>query len=131
MADEEEERRTVPFADTLQKLQRGRTARELAAEMQALVEAVMETGRAGTLTLQLKVSKSKASGMVEIADSYAAKLPRADREVSMFFVTDDHNLTREDPRQLAFDVGPVRAVDEAPAAGVAGAPVRSPKVVAE
>ena len=119
---EEGERQTVPFADTLQKLQRGRTARELAVSMQDLVEAVVSTGKAGTLTLTLKVSKSKASGMVEIVDSYAVKLPRADREVSMFYVTADHNLSRTDPRQGELEFGPVRVAEPVTAA---------PKVVSE
>lgn len=91
--------RTVPFADTLQRLRSGAVSRELADAMQELVESVMDTHRAGTLTLQLKVSKSKATGMVEIADTVAVKLPKADRAVSMFFVTDDHNLSRTNPHQ--------------------------------
>lgn len=101
MADTEEvtDRRTVPFADTLQRLQSGKTARELAEAMQTLVEQVMETGRAGTLTLQIKVSKSKASGMVEVSDNWVSKPPKLDRPVSMFYVTDDHNLVRDNPRQ--------------------------------
>lgn len=115
MGEETGERRTVPFADTLQKLQRGKTARELATAMQDLVAAVQDTGKAGTLQVTLKVSKSKASGMVEISDSYVVKAPRADREVSLFYVTDDHNLVRDDPRQLELPVGPVRVAEPVPA----------------
>jgi hypothetical protein len=121
MAEEvNDERQTVPFADTLQKLQRGKTARELALAMQDLTGAVMDTGRAGSITLTLKVSKSKAGGMVEISDSWSVKAPKPDREVSMFFVDDDHNLHRQDPRQGELEFG-VRVAE----------PVVGPKAVSE
>lgn len=115
MAEEDEGRRTVPFADTLQRLQAGKTARELGEAMQELVAAVVETHRAGTLTLQIKVAKSKASGMVEVSDSWSVKAPKLDRPVSMFFVTDDNNLVRDNPVQAELP-GLIRRVEDAPAA---------------
>lgn len=105
-------RRTRPFADVLTSLRRGKTHRELSDAMQELSLAVIETHRAGTITLTIKVSKSKASGMVEIDDTVKVKLPEPDRSSSMFFVTDDGNLSKDDPRQLSLDVGPVRVVDD-------------------
>jgi len=107
----EEGRQTKPFADVLARLQRGKTHRELSAAMQQLTEAVVATGRAGSLTLTIKVTKGKAGHMVELDDSVKVKLPEAERETSLFFVTDDHNLVRDDPRQLELPVGPVRVAD--------------------
>lgn len=90
---------TRPFADVLVTLNRGRTHAELSEQLQRLVEAVEDTGRAGSITLQVKVSKSKAAGMLELLDTVKVTLPKHDRAVSLFFADDDHNLVREDPRQ--------------------------------
>lgn len=120
--DEQEEQRTVPFADTLQRLQGGKTARELAEAMQELIAAVEETHKAGTLTLQIKVSKSKAQHMVEVSDSFVVKAPRLERPVTMFYVTADKNLVRDNPYQEELP-GMLRKVEDAPAA--------SAKVVSE
>jgi len=116
MSEEQtEQRRTVPFADTLQRLQDGRTARELGEALQQLVAAVEETGRAGTLTLQIKVSKSKASRMVEVLDTWRVKTPELDRPTSLFYIDEEHNLHRKDPIQDELP-GMVRAVpDSGPA----------------
>jgi hypothetical protein len=105
---EKDDRRTVPFADTLQQLQGGRTARELADILQQMTEAVTDTGKAATLVLTIKMTKSKAAGMVEIADTVRAKLPEADRPVSLFFATPDSNLSRDNPRQAELPLGPIR-----------------------
>lgn len=98
-APDTDERRTLPFSDTLRKLRRGRTHSELSRELQDLVQAVTTTGRQGTLTLTLKVSRSKATGMVEIDDTVKVKLPEPQRDASMFFADDDGNLHRSDPNQ--------------------------------
>jgi hypothetical protein len=79
--------------------------------MQQLVQAVADTHRPGSLTITLKVSKSKVSGMVEIDDTVKVKLPEPARDASMFFADEDGNLSKDDPRQLTLPVGPVRVAD--------------------
>lgn len=117
MSDQEqdEERATRPFADVLQALQRGRTHRELSTALQDLTKAVVDTHRAGSLTLTLKVSRNKA-GMIEVDDTVTVKPPKADRTTSLFYATDEANLVRDDPRQLELPTGPVRVAGSAPAA---------------
>lgn len=112
-----EERRVRPFADVLVELNRGRTHAELSKDLQDLIAAVMDTGRKGTLTVQLTVAKSKASGQVEVIDNVVTKLPRPDRAASIFYVDDDANLTRTDPNQPEL---PIRDVS----ADVASRPLR-------
>lgn len=111
--EKDEERRVAPFGETLLKLQRGKTHRELSKLLQDVTEAVVATHKPGTLTLTLKVAKSKASGMVEVVDTVTVKMPQAERSVSMFYVDDDSNLVRDDPRQGELPLGPVRVADDA------------------
>lgn len=96
---DEEAARTRPFADVLLELNRGRTHAEASRAMQDLVQAVIDTGKKGSVTVVISVSKSKASGQIEIADDVRIKLPAADRSASLFFVDDEFNLTRDDPNQ--------------------------------
>lgn len=93
-----DERRTRPFADTLRDFDRGRVHTELSEQLQTLVEAVMDVGKAGTLALTVKVTPTKAEDTVEVTAVVAAKPPKATR-ASIFYVSDDHNLTRDNPRQ--------------------------------
>lgn len=98
--------RIEPFGNILRTLQKGTTHEELGKALHELVARVNETGKKGTLTLVLTVSQSKEWGRVQIEDKVTTKLPEQDRYASIYFVTDDGNLTRTDPHQLAFDVGP-------------------------
>jgi hypothetical protein len=87
-----------PFTQMVAELRRGRTGDELTEAMQALVHACKETGKTGALTLVIKVTPGK-SGQVEITDAIKTNLPVFSRESSLFFVTDDGDLSRKDPRQ--------------------------------
>lgn len=95
----DEEKTTRPFADVLLEINRGRTHNEASTKLQDLIEAVMATGKKGQLALVITVSKSKAHGQVEIVDDLRLKMPAADRAASIFYVTDSHNLSRNDPNQ--------------------------------
>jgi hypothetical protein len=97
-APEEDERRTRPFADIFNSLRRGKTHREAGNLLQELVREVQATGRQGSMTIRLKVSRNK-SGMVEIDDTLTTVLPKPDRDSSLYFADDDGNLTKDDPRQ--------------------------------
>lgn len=103
-----EEGQTRPFAAVLQSLQQGKTHRELSTALQDLVGAVKETSRAGTLTLKLKVSKSKVGGALEIDDTITTSIPEPKRDASLFFVDRNNNLVRDNPAQTELDFGPRR-----------------------
>jgi hypothetical protein len=111
-AKPEEERQTRPFADVLNGLRRGRTHREMSEHMQDLTAAVIETGKPGTLTLTIKVVPTKDPRVVEVADKVTLKAPEQ-RAASLFYVTDDHQLSRTDPEQAELDLGP-RAIPTTP-----------------
>jgi hypothetical protein len=103
-------RQTRPFADVLNSLRRGKTHREASSLLQELVTAVRDTGRQGTLTMKLKVSRNKA-GMIEIDDLITTAPPKPDRDSSLYFADDEGNLSKDDPRQMSLPVGPVRVAD--------------------
>lgn len=93
-----------PFADVLRELQGGRTHDDMSAEFRELVAAVKETGKAGKIVLTIEVKPvPKSDGLFVVADNYATKVPRHDRQTSFFYVTDDGNLTRDNPLQMQFE----------------------------
>lgn len=98
MADQD--RHVRPFAETLQKINRGRLLNELAEQMADVLAGVMATGKPGALQVTLKVSKSKADRMVEIVPDVKAKVPVIAPAASMFFVDEaNYSLSRTDPLQ--------------------------------
>jgi hypothetical protein len=87
-----------PFTDTLNSLRFGQVTHDLTDAMAALVQACTETGKAGSITLVLKMVPGK-SGQVEIEDKITSKPPKFDQSTTIMFVTPEGNLQRTDPRQ--------------------------------
>lgn len=101
MTDNLDQRFARPFADFLQE----QTAHgELTDQLHALIEAVRDTGKAGTLTYTVKVEQLKDDEtMLRITDKIAAKLPEHDRPKRLYWVDAHGNPTRENPHQPAFE----------------------------
>ncbi|MFE7128915.1 hypothetical protein [Streptomyces sp. NPDC057617] len=102
MSTENEEQRTVrPFAAFLQEQSGGTLHAELSEKLHELLAAVRETGKAGSLALKIDVKPISGTDgrTLTVTDSVAVKAPKAERPKSIFFVTDDGNLSRTDPRQ--------------------------------
>lgn len=115
MPDPTTDRTVRPFAAVLQEIRGGHCHNELGEKLTGLVDAVVEHGKAGTLTLRIDVRPtSPGDAMVLITDTVAVKKPEAPAPSSMFFVDDDRNLTREDPRQLAWKMEAVPRAASAP-----------------
>ena len=87
-----------PFDHTLRELRFGECLDELSAEMSKLVAAVGNTGKAGSVTLTIKL-KPAGGGSVEVADDIKSKIPTLPKGSSIFFATPENNLVRNDPRQ--------------------------------
>jgi hypothetical protein len=105
-------RQVKPFAATLQELGGGTVAARLAEQLQELTAAVIDTGKKGTLTLQLTVAPLKpgnVSNLVVTAKTLL-KAPEDDNAApsSVFFTDGAGNLTRDDPRQPAL---PLRGLE--------------------
>lgn len=98
------DRRVRPFADFLLEQRRGLLHHELSEGLNELLEAVLEHGKNGSLTLTVTVKPAGAGDMtVFVTDDVKVKKPEGDRPASLFFVDDDRNLTRENPRQMSFE----------------------------
>ncbi len=99
-----------PFAEFLQQQRRGALHGEISEQLHDLLQSVKETGKAGSLTLQIKV-KPAAKGNAEqvlISDLTVAKKPQTERPESIFFLDNEGNLSRSDPRQIEL---PLREVN--------------------
>lgn len=89
-----------PFTALLADLAKGRINTRLGDELAALVAAVTETGKPGTLTLQLAVKvDGKGDEAIRITPKIANKVPVMDAPSSVFFVGDDGALSRNPQRQ--------------------------------
>lgn len=97
------------FLATVGDIRKGQLQIELAKQFQELVEAVKNTGRAGELTLTLKVAPlGKEGAMHSVVDDVKLKLPKVDKIATLFFVTPDNNHSLADPTQ------PQRNLKDAP-----------------
>jgi hypothetical protein len=107
-----------PITDLLRDLRNGLLLDELAIQMQCLVNAVDETGKAGKLVLTLDVKPfAKAGGAMVIKDTIKATLPKLDNSGTVLFATPEGNLQRSNPRQE--ELPGIRLADEPQRRGVA------------
>ena len=94
----------------LQRLGGGRVIEDLGEALIVTAEEVVRTGKAGTVTLALKVStKSAGDVMVMIEEQIARSAPKKDPKGAYFFAVGG-DLHRSDPRQTTLDF---RTVDRA------------------
>lgn len=113
MSTKDDDERTIkPFATTLQEIGAGVFHARLSEQLQELTEAVVATGKKGTLTLQLVVAPLKPGNVKNLVTTGKSvlKAPEDDSEQpsSVFFVDADGNLTRDDPNQPTL---PIRGLD--------------------
>lgn len=100
--DEHDERQS--FAAFLCQHARGRSERELSDRLRELVEAVEETGKAGSISYTVTIKpQGNADHAVLVSDQVKTKLPELDRPASIFFADERYRLVRSDPRQLSFE----------------------------
>lgn len=98
-----------PFAAYLQSTNRGRTHTDLSNLLHELIGEVLDKGKAGSLTLVVKVEPDDVDARrLLITENVTSKLPQPNVRKSIFFADDTGNLTRKDPSQLEFgDIQPV------------------------
>lgn len=108
--EEDAPRQVKPFAQLLQEQRNGALHAELSEQLAAVVAACQQHGKAGAVTLTISVKPNKdAAGTLMVTDVVKVKKPEGERPAALFFADSDGNLSRQDPRQLAFD-GPLRKV---------------------
>lgn len=87
------------FSDWLADYGRGALDDELAATLAEVTTAVQAEGKAGTVTLKLKISPHKAGALVVDADIEAKPPKGPGRSAIFYYDPRTHSLTLRDPRQ--------------------------------
>lgn len=105
-----EEPQVRPFSEFLLTQANGSTHDELSVSLHDLVAAVRETGKGGKLQLTIDVKPLSKSDdrALSITANVAVKRPATEAPTSVFFVDNDGNLCRNDPRQMQL---PLREVE--------------------
>lgn len=102
------ERRTTlkSFDDFITDLDDGELARHLASELQRVVLGVRRTGLSGKLVLELSL---KPDGRTVITTpKVKTTIPTAKANSTVFYDTEDGDLSRSDPKQQRLRGVPVR-----------------------
>lgn len=97
-----------PFNDTFRDIEHGHLMDELTDLQQQLVTAVSNTNKPGKITIELNY-KPEGQGQLTIKATVKSKIPEPARGSSLFFMTPEGNLLREDPRQTKL---PLRSVED-------------------
>lgn len=109
------------FLDTLREMRGGISLEELSTQLHALVAAVQDTGKKGSLvyTLTVKPATAGSSFQLVVADAIKASVPCLERSADIFFATKNGELTRSNPNQRSLDLKVVAAPVAAPLTEVA------------
>lgn len=107
-------RQVRPFADWMLEQRQGALANELGDGLNELVDAVKTHGKPGKIVLTVTIKPATKTGhdTVLVSDDITVKLPTEQFE-SVYFITADANLSRENPASPRL---PLREVPKAPAA---------------
>ncbi|GGA80623.1 hypothetical protein GCM10011369_23200 [Neiella marina] len=109
----EQQQHTTPFSQTLAYLEKGCLDAELSEQLADVIKGVRDTGKQGTVTLQLKVSLMKGTeDTVSITSSVNSKVPQLDRAQTIMWSTYDGDLIRNDPNQRALDLKTVETTNQ-------------------
>lgn len=98
---------TKAFAVFLQDLRDGRAHSELSGQLEELIAKVKETGKAGGLTLKIKIKPATRGGDVDkvtVSDEITLDLPKPERGEDFFWLTDDNDLSRNHPHQQSLEL---------------------------
>jgi len=89
------------FLDNLSSYGIGHLVDDLAVEQKKVVNAVRETGKAGTITLKLSF-KRRGPTTVEIDANVTSKIPKQQVGKVEMFADDKNHLHESNPAQLSF-----------------------------
>jgi len=98
------------FPETILQLNNGAAVAELSTALAKVLAAVRESGKAGsiTFTVTVKPASKGVTNVVMVESQIKTKLPEPDRGMTVFYLTEDNRLVRNDPRQQQL---PLRVVE--------------------
>ncbi len=97
---------TAPVAAFLASHLNGRTDEDISRDFHQLLDAVRAHGKKGSMTITIIVdppANGVDSAPMPIGVESAVKAPKPTPVKSLYFLDDDGQPVREDPRQLAMD----------------------------
>ncbi|MEF8794005.1 hypothetical protein [Thiohalorhabdus sp.] len=94
------------FLTNLNTQRGGALMDELGDEYRDLIAAVRETGKKGKLTLELEVKPGggEDNEVIHVKDNVKMTVPEHDRKPSVYFSTQNNELTRQHPEQQELPV---------------------------
>lgn len=98
--------KNTPFSQQIAFLSKGCLDAELTEELAKVIKAVRESGKAGSITLNLKVSmlNTRDENAVKLTPVVTAKCPKMAPYESVMFSTADGDLLRDDPQQPSLNL---------------------------
>jgi len=93
----------MAFLDTIIEMRNGGVAIELTQGLEDVVKAVRATGKNGKLVLTVSVKaadKGPDIDTVFLQDTIKVDAPKPDKKLTLFFVNEENNLSRNDQRQM-------------------------------
>jgi hypothetical protein len=91
--------------DQLRDIRGGEMVEELTENLAQVVNAVLATGKKGSLTLKLNVDPaSKGDAVVTITDDIKVTIPREKKAGTLMFALPSGSLQRQDPRQTELNL---------------------------
>lgn len=100
------------FVFMLQQLRGGKTAEELSADINQLVQDCRSVGKKGELVLKITIEPDKGdTGQYFIDAQHKVAAPKFAKGKTMFWGTPEGNLQRQDPSQGEL---PLRVIPDAP-----------------
>ena len=97
----------VPFTDILGQIRKGAAVTEASEQLAEVVRACLVTGKAGEVTLKLKITPEKgvagrnsiSSAQFEVEAAVSSKAPKLPIPKGIFFGNVEGDLLRDDPDQ--------------------------------
>lgn len=91
------------FLTVLQSQRYGELMDEASEAITQVTEAVRRTGKAGSITIKL-VMKPLAGAKVALVDKVVSVIPKEQPDFNTYFVGENNELSRNDPRQKEFEL---------------------------
>lgn len=101
---------TKTFPEIIRELDRGRLQSELEEKLTDVVEAVLESGKAGNLKLEIRVKKAGGgdSNQLLLDAKVTTKEPQVEKPTTLYFADGENHLMRRDPRQFEMELKAVQ-----------------------
>lgn len=91
----------LSLTETLMHLDSGETVEQAADKIRDVARAVLDTGNKGSVTIKLDIAPNGKRDLqaVKVTGSVTSVQPKQPKADAFFFVTDEGDLTRQNPMQ--------------------------------